>query len=109
MLNAKKGEEYEAFRVRSGTSEKGDWELIVIKANGKAKQELTIYPEHKPSGVKEGGKFMIDDILDVQIKANKNRDGTWLGTKTYMVAAVHPTADPPSTFDFDADTYELTL
>ena len=35
MVRIEQGGEYTAKRFRSGTGDKGDWELVVVKAEGK--------------------------------------------------------------------------
>ncbi len=88
MVRIEQGGEYTAKRFRSGTGDKGDWELAVVKAEGKARQELVIFPTNIPSGITEGGTFRVDNIRSVEIRVQKNADGTWGAEKTRVEAEV---------------------
>lgn len=88
MVRIEQGGEYTAKRFRSGTGDKGDWELVVVKAEGKARQELVIFPTNIPSGITEGGTFRVDNIRSVEIRVQKNPDGTWGAEKTRVEAEV---------------------
>ena len=101
MLELEKDGIYEALRVRSGTSVKGDWELIVVKADGRGRQKITIFPDNKPSGVKEGGKLIVKEIHSVTVKATKNADGTFGADVTTVSATVKPCADIDGVDDLD--------
>ena len=88
MVRIEQGGEYTAKRFRSGTGDKGDWELVVVKAEGKARQELVIFPTNIPSGITEDGTFRVDNIRSVEIRVQKNPDGTWGAEKTRVEAEV---------------------
>lgn len=90
MLRIETGSTYTASRVRSGTSARGDWELIVVKPDGRARQEITIFPTNIPSGVIEGCLFTVENIIAVEVKAQKNKDGTWGKDVTKLEAIVSP-------------------
>lgn len=97
MIKLEKGGEYKAARVRSGTSQRGDWELVVVKADGKARQEITIFPSNTPSGVQEGEQFILKDILGVTIKKKKDADGNW--TKEEVAVSAELEALEPVSLD----------
>lgn len=101
MIKLNRGGVYTAHRVRSGTSGRGDWELIVTKAEGKGRQSLTIFPSNLPTGIREGGTFVVDDISEVEIKATKNKDGTFGKDVTNVIAVVKPCADLDGIDDLD--------
>lgn len=88
MVRIEKGCEYTAKRFRTGEGDKGVWELIVVKAEGKARQEILVFPTNVPTGITEGGTFRIDDIRSVEVRVQKNPDGTWGGEKTRVNAEV---------------------
>lgn len=91
-LKVEKGKEYKVYRFRSGESSTGPWELFVIRAdNARLKQEITVFPDMVPSGVKEDGYVRIQDILDVSLKKGKGKEGQWVGMNCSMTARVLPT------------------
>lgn len=74
MIFLEKGKTYTAAMVRTGTSQRGDWEMVKI-VDGK--NELTIWPDNKPSGVEEGGEFEVVEITGVKYGPRKNKQGVW--------------------------------
>lgn len=68
---------YTALRVRSGESSRGAWELIVVREDGKAKKEITIWATNGPSGVVEGQLFRIKNISSIKYGARKDNYGNW--------------------------------
>lgn len=91
MLKIEKGGEYAAHRVRSGEADKGPWELIVVKEEGRAHREVTIFARNTPSGVVEGGRFRVSEIISAGPRRTKNPDGTWSSfEKTSLEAVVEP-------------------
>ena len=91
MMKIEKGGEYTAHRVRSGEADKGPWELIVVKENGRAHREITIFARNTPSGVVEGGMFKVNEIISAGPRRTKNPDGTWSSfEKTSIEAVVEP-------------------
>ena len=105
MVRIEKGSEYTAKRFRSGTGPKGDWEVVVVKAEGKARQEITIFPTNIPTGITEGGTFRIDDISAVEVRIQKKQDGTWGGEKprveAELTAIVYDDLDDLYSGDFE--------
>lgn len=87
MIRIDKGGIYTAHRVRSGTSSKGDWELIVVKGIGNDKREINLYIMNHPSRIREGEPFKVTEILAVQVNALKDDEGNW--TKQKMSADVY--------------------
>ena len=91
MLRVEKGGEYTAHRVRTGEADKGPWELIVVKEDGRAHREMTVFARNTPSGVVEGGLFKVKEILSAGPRRTKNPDGTWSSfEKTSIEAVVEP-------------------
>lgn len=68
MLNAKIDTVYTADKVHKGTSVKGEWELIVLKAEGSDKARLPIWVQNVPCNITEGMKFTIAMISGASIK-----------------------------------------
>lgn len=101
MLRVQTGGEYTAARVRSGSSERGDWELVVIKGENRARQELTVYPTNMPCGVTEGEKFTLNSITGVQMKKRRDADGNWTKEEVSIMAEIRPLA-PNELEDFDS-------
>ena len=69
--------EYKAERVRSGNSSRGPWELIVVRENGRAKKEITIWANNRPSGVTEGSMFRITKITSLKYGARRDGNNNW--------------------------------
>ena len=115
MLKLETGSTYTAARFRSGSSDRGEWELIVIRPEGKSRQEITIFPVNVPSGIREGDVFSVQEILSVSVKKSKDRDGNWGADKTSVDAFVKPfSVDDIGDFGddsgmFDCDDLELEL
>jgi len=93
MITVARGEVYKAFRFRYGASERGRWEVVVVREQGRAKQEITIFPTNLPSGVKEGGAFMIKEIRSVTRKKRKDGIGEWTLTDVNVEAEIVPIDD----------------
>lgn len=89
MVRIEKDGIYKAKRVRWGENNHGKWELVVV-AGDKGRQEITIFPENVPSGVNEDCAFRVDDISAVEVKVQKNKDGTWGKEKTRVEAFISP-------------------
>lgn len=77
MVKIEKGGEYSANKVRSGDNDRGHWELIVVKAEGRARQKLTIFPTNQPTGIQEGENFIIKEITGVAVKQKQDHNGEW--------------------------------
>lgn len=84
------GEEYTASKYRSGETDRGPWEMIVVKG-GRGQKSVAIFTTNNPSGVVEGGKFTVDKIESVTVKAAKDEKGNW--TKTEVVVNAEVTAE----------------
>ena len=76
MNRIEEGKVYKALRQRTGTSSSGEWELLVV-ADEKGNNELAVFTENHPSGVKEGGSFRIERILSVSYGNKKDSNGVW--------------------------------
>lgn len=68
MLKADLNTIYTAEKVRVGTSKRGDYEMILIKASGNDYSRMPIWVSNTPSGVVEGGKFVISAIEGASIR-----------------------------------------
>ena len=77
MVKIEKGGTSTATRFRSGENDRGYWELIVVKAEGRARQKLTIFPTNTPTGIKEKDQFVIKDITSVSVKQKQDSAGNW--------------------------------
>ena len=102
MIKIKVGDVYKAHRVRTGTSAKGDWELVAVRAEGKERREVTLFIDNIPSGLKEGDTFRVRYIESFTVNAQKDQRGEW--TKDKMSGEVNidivEKADPCDV-DFD--------
>ena len=77
MTKLTKGERYTASTFKSGTSEKGDWEMVKV-ADSNGKNEITIFPASVPSGVTHNGDFILKDIVEVRVGFRKSKkDDKW--------------------------------
>jgi hypothetical protein len=81
------GETYEASKFRSGENSQGSWEMIAVRG-GKGQKSVTIFATNIPSGVVEGGKFTVDKIESVTVKAAKDANGNWTRSETVVNAEV---------------------
>ena len=77
MVKIEKGGTYKATRFRSGENDRGYWELIVVKAEGKARQTLTLFPTNTPTGISEKDEFVIKEITGVAVKQKRDGNGNW--------------------------------
>lgn len=97
MIRVEKDGVYKAKRVRWGENDRGKWELVVV-ASDKGKQEITIFPENIPCGVKEDYMFTVNEINAVEVKVQKNKDGTWGKEKTRIEAYISPCLEQEDPF-----------
>lgn len=105
MVKIEKGGTYRAYRVRSGVSEKGPWELIAIKGDKGDRREMTLYVINYPSNIREFEEFKVTGIESVQVNAEKDVNGEW--TRTKVSARVYvETALPCNPFDVLGDDYD---
>jgi hypothetical protein len=91
MVRIQKGLTYTAKMVRSGVSSRGDWELIKV-SDERGRRDITIWPENKPSGVQDGGQFVVEEITEVSYGARKRND-KWV-EDVGVSAIVRPTSTP---------------
>lgn len=96
-----KGEVYQAYRFRSGASDKGRWEVVVVREKRKPYHEITIFPTVLPSGVREGGTFMIKDIVSVKRAKRKDTIGEWTLVDVSIEAEIVPYEDGEINLDGD--------
>ena len=110
MIDISVGSVYTADHVASGTSDRGAWELIVLRENskGKTKKSITLWPSKTPSGVTSGSQFVIDDITRIKYGAKKGKDGQWRDDVS-VYCVLHPDTDvSSSTFeDLNDDNTDL--
>ena len=68
MLKAELNVTYTAEMVRVGTNIRGEYEMVLIKASGTDKARIPIWVKNVPSGIVEGGKFVINAITGASIR-----------------------------------------
>lgn len=85
-----KGMNYTAQRVRSGSSPKGQWELISVVDN-RGKNPITVYVRNMPCGVVEGQKFNVEELFSVKYGFKKDKFEKWQPSIS-CEATVHPIA-----------------
>jgi hypothetical protein len=100
------GEEYQIARFRSGISDRGAWEVITVKEEGRSKQEVTIFPDNVPSGAKEGCNIVIKSISGVTRKKKKDSMGNWTQVDVCINAEIEA-VEPPKLELEDEDTGDL--
>lgn len=76
MVQIEAGKNYTAVRKRSGTSQRGDWELLRVVDKG-GKQNITVWVTNRPCNVNEGGMFRVESIDSVRFGFKKNSFGQW--------------------------------
>jgi hypothetical protein len=108
MVKIVDGERYTAARFRSGESERGPWEVITVKEEGRAKQEITIFPTNIPTGVTEGGSFAIYKITSVARKKKKDSAGNWTLVDVCVECECEPVAAPSLDIDDDPGDMPFT-
>lgn len=101
MIRVEKGGVYTAYRFRSGVSERGRYEVVMVREDGRSKQEMTIFPAVVPSGLYEKCKFEVTDILGVSRKKRKDLNGAWTQVDVCVDAEVRLIKDP--VLDDDTD------
>lgn len=99
-VSIEKGKIYTAAMVRSGTSTRGDWEMVKVKDKTK---EITIWPDNKPTGLSDGDEFEVVEISGMKYGARKRQDGRWQDdvscTATLKAASTN-------SFDFDVNNID---
>ena len=76
MVQIDVGQNYRAARKRSGTSARGDWELLRVTDKG-GKQAITIWVTNQPCNVNEGDMFRVESIEEVKFGFRKDGGGFW--------------------------------
>lgn len=99
-LALEKGGIYTTTTVRSGTSTRGDWEMVKVKEKMK---EITIWPDNRPTGLSDGDEFEIVEITGVKYGSRKRGDGKWWDDVS--ITAVLKKAST-SSFDFNVDNID---
>ena len=99
-VSVEKGSIYTANMVRSGTSSRGDWEMVKVKDKTK---EITIWPDNRPTGLADGDEFEVVEITGVRFGARKRSDGGW--RDDCSCTAILKKASTTG-FDFNADNFE---
>lgn len=74
MLKASVNEIYTATKVYKGTSVKGDYELIVLEAEGNDRARMPIWVQNVPCNIVEGMRFTIAAINGASIRHIKPSD-----------------------------------
>ena len=69
----KTGEIYKADLVKSGNTDKGNWQLLVVKEK---KKQMAIWAV-EPIDIVAGGSFKVESIVDAALKSKKGADDKW--------------------------------
>ena len=88
MTELKVGTSYVAKKKRSGTSDKGDWEMVTILDN-RGKNEVAVFALNRPTGIQEGQKFTVESIQSLKWGFKKDRNDKWQPHCT-CEAVIHP-------------------
>lgn len=76
MNRIETGRVFTAVRQRTGTSSGGEWELLLTQ-DERGHNDIALFVENRPSGVREGGKFRVEKILSVSYGNKKDQNGEW--------------------------------
>ncbi|MDO5444013.1 MAG: hypothetical protein Q4F31_00140 [Eubacteriales bacterium] len=76
MNRIETGSIFTAVRQRTGTSSARDWELLLTQ-DERGHNDIALFVENRPSGVKEGGKFRVEKIHSVSYGMKKDQSGEW--------------------------------
>ena len=68
MLKINVNVTYTAEFFRAGTNVRGEYEMVVLKAEGNDRARIPIWVKNVPCGVEEGGKFKIAEITGAGIR-----------------------------------------
>ena len=99
-VNLEVGKIYTANMVRSGVSQRGDWEMVKVV---EGRKEITIWPDNKPTGLTDGQEFEIEKITSVKYGARKRQNGNWMDDVS-CTAIIKPAST--NSFDFDVDNFD---
>lgn len=72
----KPGSSHTASKVRRGSGEHGNWELIVVKDSGKSRKTVSVWATNAPTSVCEDGQFTLETIDEVKYGSKQN-NGQW--------------------------------
>lgn len=89
MIKVEKDGIYRAIRVRSGSGERGDWELVAIADENNDKRQTTIFVENNPCGAIENQLIKVKEIVSVKIGWKKDSQGQWKPDTT-LSAVIEP-------------------
>lgn len=76
MNRIEAGKVYTAARQRTGSTERGSWELLAV-TDERGNNEIAVFVANRPSKVAEGGKFRIEKINSVSYGNKKDQSGNW--------------------------------
>ena len=94
MNRIEAGKVYKAVRFRSGTGKNGGaWELIVTQ-DERGYNELAVFAENIPCGVKEGENFRVEKISNVSFGMKKGQNDEWRPS-----VSVNAVVTPVSSYD----------
>ena len=113
MVKIEVGKVLDAFKVMSGSSDKGEYCSIIVKENtGKGHKQMKIWANNKPCNVRDGGKFRINKITEVRYCAKEfpKGSGKWndevvlsADVEAINIGAVGLNVDCPSWQEVDDD------
>ena len=93
MNRIEAGKIYTATRRRQGTSSVGEWELIVTQ-DERGYNDVAIFVANRPTTIREGDKFRIDQITGMSLGSRKSNDGTW-----HQAVSVNAIISPVETYE----------
>ena len=99
-VNLEVGKIYKAAMVRSGVSQRGDWEMVKVV---EGRKEITIWPDNKPTGLSDGDEFEITNISSVKYGARKRQNGNWQDDVSCTASLK---AASTSSYSFDENTFD---
>ena len=77
MIQVLKGEIYRACRAKSGSNDRGSWELVAIADEKNSKRTMTLFVRNGPTGIREGQMFRVTDIVEVKYGWKRDQDQQW--------------------------------
>ena len=87
MLKIEKDGIYRTKRVRSGTGERGDWQLVVVADDQNDKRTVTIFVENVPCGAIEGQQVKIKEIVSVKIGWKRDQNQQWKNVEKFHIGS----------------------
>ena len=99
MILIEKGGIYRAARAKSGSSNRGDWELVAVADENNSKRTQTIFIA-TPTGIREGQMFKVLEIVSFKNGWKKDQNGEWK-PEASITAEIEPIASEIDVNDID--------